>query len=72
MVTVLCYISWFLGTISAVLLVVGATWYVIHHQPLFLVVQSRLIILNARFLALNLCILVLVALGYKFLLPRHR
>ena len=59
------YILLFVGAITGITFAVGATWYIIHRQPLFLIVQSRFMTLNIRFLALNLCILILVVLAYK-------
>jgi hypothetical protein len=66
MMTGLHYASLLLGTISGIVFAFGVVWYLIHHQPLFLIVQSWVITFNMKFLVLNLCVLMLAVLTYSW------
>jgi hypothetical protein len=60
------YASLFVGTISGVVFTVGAAWYAVNHQPLFVILQSRIITFGMKFLVLDLCVLILALLGYNW------
>jgi hypothetical protein len=53
------------GTVSGILFAVGVTWYLIHRQPLFVIVQSRVVTFDMKFLGLNLCVLILAVLACR-------
>jgi hypothetical protein len=65
MMTGLQYGSLLVGTVSGIVFAVGVAWYVIRHQPLFVIVQSWVIIFNMKFLVLNLCVLLLAVLAHN-------
>jgi len=65
MMTGLHYASLFVGVVAGILFVVGVTWYATHRHPLFVIVQSWVVDFDLKFLALNLCVLILAVLAYK-------
>lgn len=65
MMALLRHILLLVGAITGITFAIGTTWYIVRRHPLFLIVQSRFITLNIRFLASSLFILILVVLAYK-------
>jgi len=65
MMTGLHYASLFVGIVAGILFVAGVTCYAIRRQPLFVIIQSWVIDFDLKFLALNLCVLMLAVLAYK-------
>ena len=70
--TVLHYVSLLVGTIAGILFVAGVTCYAIRRQPLFVIIQSWVVDFDLKFLALNLCVLILALLAYRWAHHMHK